>query len=156
LVDPVDEFGVGLDELGSCLPYSFELALVAAEPRPLAFEKPSVRLDCTLPRTLSRLQPGGTGLEVIAAAVSGKESTVEILDAAEDLFVGPARNLEVLVARSNGCVRPPPDAGAEVGKVRFERDLLFVDVSEFVGDVRRDTPDELSVLGTKLGEALGG
>ena len=30
------------------------------------------------------------------------------------------------------------------------------DVSELVGDVRRDAPDELSVLGTKLGEALGG
>ena len=78
-----------------------------------------------------------------------------ILDSAEDLFVGSARKLEILVARSNGCLRPPPGAGAEVGKVRFERGLLFVDLSELVGDVRRDPLNELSVLGTQLDETLG-
>ena len=108
-----------------------------------------------MPGTLGRLQGGGTGLEVIAASVPGEESTAGILNAAEDLFVSSARNLEILVARSNGCVRPPPGAGAEVGKVLFVRGLLFVDVSKLVGDVRRDAPDEFSVLGTKLGETLG-
>ena len=147
---------MGPDELGSCSSSIFELADLSGKTGPFAFEEPSVRLDRTLPRMLSRFQSGGTGLEVIAAAVSGKDSAVGLLGAAEDLFVGIARKLEVLVARSNGCLRPPPDAGAEVGKVCFERGLLFVDMSELVGDVRRDTVNESSVLGTQLGETLGG
>ena len=80
---------MGPDELGSCSSSIFELADLSGKTGPLAFEEPSVRLDRTLPRTLSRFQPGGTGLEVIAAAVSGKESTVGILDATEDLFLRP-------------------------------------------------------------------
>ena len=79
---------MGLDELGSCLSSILELTDLSGKTGPLAFEEPSVRLDRTLPRMLSRFQPGGTGLEVIAAAVSGKDSAVGILDAAEDLFVG--------------------------------------------------------------------
>ena len=51
---------------------------------------------------------------------------------------------------------PTALAGPEVSKVCFECGLLFVDVSELVGDVRRDSRDESLVLGTKLGETLGG
>jgi hypothetical protein len=147
---------MALDEFGSGSVHVFELTDLSGKTGPLAFKKPSVRFGRALPGTLGRLQGGGTGLEVIATPVPGEEPTVWILDAAEDLFVSSARNLEILVARSNGCVRPPPGAGAEVGKVFFERDLFFVDVSKLVGDVRRDAPDEFSVLGTKLGETLGG
>ena len=145
-----------LDEVGSGLSRIFELTDLSGKTGPLAFEKPSVSFGRALPGTLGRLQPGGTGLELIATAVSAKESKVGILDVAEDLFVGPARNLEVFLACSNGCIRPPPCAGPEVSKVCFECGLLFVDVSELVGYVRRDTPDELLVLGTKRGETLGG
>jgi hypothetical protein len=147
---------MGPDEVGSGFLGIFELTDLSGKTGPLAFEKPSVRFGRALPGTLGRLQPGGAGLEVIAAPVSSKESTVGILDAAEVLFVGAARKLEVLVACSNGCVRPPPCGGLEVSKVLFEHSLLFVDVSELVGDVRRDSPDELLVLGTKRGETLGG
>ena len=147
---------MAFDEVGSRLLRILELADLSREPELLAFEGLSVMFGRALPGTLGRLQGGGTGLEVIATPVPGEEPTVWILDAAEDLFVSSARNLEILVARSNGCVRPPPGAGAEVGKVFFERDLFFVDVSKLVSDVRRDAPDEFSVLGTKLGETLGG
>ncbi len=117
LVDPVDELRVGLDELGSCPLRSFELARVVAEPGPLAFEKPGIGFGRLLPSTLSRLQGGDTGRETCAAPVPGEEPTVGILGAAEVLFVGSERKLEILVAKSNGCVRPPPGAGPEVGKV---------------------------------------
>jgi len=117
LVDPVDELRVGLDELGSCPLRSFELARVVAEPGPLAFEKPGIGFGRLLPSTLSRLQGGDTGRETCAASVPGEEPTVGILGSAEVLFVGSARKLEILVAESNGCVRPPPGAGPEVSKV---------------------------------------
>jgi len=117
LVDPVDELRVGLDELGSCPLRSFELARVAAEPGPLAFEKPGIGFGRLLPSTLSRLQGGDTGRETCAASVPGEEPTVGILGSAEGLFVGSERKLEMLVAKSNGCVRPPPGDGPEVGEV---------------------------------------
>jgi len=147
---------MALDEVGSGLLGIFELTDLSGRTGPLTFEKPSVRSGRALPGMLRRLQPGGTGLEVVAAAVPEEESAVRVLDTAAVLFMSSARRLENLVARSNGCLRPPPGAGAGVGKVLFERGLLFVDVSKLVDDVRRDAPDEFSVLGTKLGETLGG
>ena len=139
---------MGLDELGSCLLHSFELARVAAEPGPLAFEKPSVRFKRVLPSMLSRLQGGSTGRETSAASVPGQESAVGISDAKELVFVGSARKLEILVHRSNGCVRPPSNAGTEVSEVMFEDGVLFSYSDEQISHVRRDAPDELSVLGT--------
>jgi hypothetical protein len=156
LVDPLDELRVDLDELASCLLRSFELARLANEPGLLAFEKPDIGFGCVLPGTFSRLHRGVAGREISATATASEGAPMWILGAAEDFFVGSARKLEILVACSNGCVRPSSRAGAEVGKVLFERGLLFVDVSKLVGDVRRDAPDEFSVLGTKVGAALGG
>jgi hypothetical protein len=129
---------MALDEVGSGSLRVFELTDLSGKTGPLAFEKPSVRFGRALPGTLGCLQRGGTGLEVIAAPVPGEESTVGILDAAEVLLVDSARELEILIASSDGRVGPPPGAGAEVGKVLFERGLLFVDVSKLVGDVRRE------------------
>ena len=129
---------------------------VAAEPGALAFEKPGIGFDRVLPSMLSRLQGGSTGRGTSAASVPGEEPRVGILDAAEVFFVGPARKLEVFVARSNGCVRPPSDAGPEVSEVLLQDGLLFSYSDELISDVRRDTREEFSVLGTKFGEAVGG
>jgi len=153
LVDSVDDLRMGLDEVGSRLLRSFELADLGGEPGPLAFEKPSVRFGRTLPGTLGHLERCGTGLEVSAASVPTEEPTAGILGAAEVLLVDSPRDLEVLVTGSDGRVRPPPGTGPEVSKVRFERGLLFVDVSKLVGDARRDAREKFSVLGAKLGEA---
>jgi len=60
--------------------------------------------------------------------------------------VDSPRDLEVLVTGSDGRVRPSSGAAAEVGKVLFERGLLFVDVSKLVGDARRDAREKFSVL----------
>jgi hypothetical protein len=156
LVDSIDELRVGLDEVGSRLLGIFELANLSGESEPFAFERPGIEFGRVLPGMLSRSQPGGTGLEVIAVPVSGKESTVGILDAAADLFVGSARKLEILVACSNGHVRPPSGTGPEVGQVLVQDGLPLPYLGEQVGDVRRDAPHEFSMLGTKFGEALGG
>jgi hypothetical protein len=147
---------VGLDELGSCLLHSFELARVTAEPGPLAFEKPAIGFDRVLPSGLSRLQGGSTGLDVIAASAPRQESTVWILDATEVLVVGSTRDLEVLVAGSDGCARPPSRAGPEVSQFLFEDGLLFSYSNQLIGDIRGNAPEEFSVLGTQLAETLGG
>jgi hypothetical protein len=126
------------------------------EPGPLVFEKPSVRFGRTLPGTLGHLERCGTGLKVSAASVPTEEPMAGILGAAEVLLVDSPRDLEVLVTGSDGRVRPSSGAGAEVGKVLFERGLLFVDVSKLVGDARRDAREKFSVLGAKLHEVLGG
>ena len=102
---------MGLDEVGFRLSGIFELANLSGKTGPLAFEKSTVRFGRALPGAFSRLQRGGTGRDVLAAPVPGKDSTVGILDATEVVFVGSARKLEILVARSNGCVRPPPGTG---------------------------------------------
>jgi hypothetical protein len=156
LVDSVDELRMGLDEVGSRLLRSFELAALGGEPGPLVFEKPSVRFGRTLPGTLGHLERCGTGLKVSAASVPTEEPMAGILGAAEVLLVDSPRDLEVLVTGSDGRVRPSSGAGAEVGKVLFERGLLFVDVSKLVGDARRDAREKFSVLGAKLHEVLGG
>jgi hypothetical protein len=154
-VNTVDELRVGLDELGSCLLHSFELARVAAEPGALAFEKPGIGFDRVLASMLSRLQGGSTGRETSAASVPGEEPRVGILDAAEVFFVGSARTLEVLVARSTGCVRPPSGTGPEVSQVLLQDGLLFSYSDELIGNVRRDAREEFFVLGTQLDEMLG-
>ena len=128
---------------------------VAVEPGPLAFEKPSIGFGRVLPGMLSRLQGGSTGLEIIAASVPGEESTVGILDAAEVPFVASASGSESLGACSDGCVHPPSCAGPEVGQVPFEDGLLLFHLDQLFGDVRRDAPEEFSMLGTKLVETLG-
>jgi hypothetical protein len=156
LVDPADELRVGLYELGSCLLCSFELPRLAAELGPLAFENLGVGFGRVLPGTFCRLQGGGTDREASAAAVPGEESAMGILDAAEVVFVGSASDLEILVSCSDGCVRPPSGAGPEVGQVLFEDGLLFSYLDELIGNVRRDTPDEFSVLSSQPNKTLGG
>jgi len=147
---------MALDEIGSGLLRVFELTDLSGKTRPLAFEKPSVRFGRALPGTLGRLQPGATGLDVRAASMPDEESAAGILDATEVLLVDSAREFQALVTFSDGSNLPPPGAGAEGGEVRFERGLLFVDVSKPVGDARRDARDRLLVLGTQLDETLGG
>lgn len=156
LIYPIDELGVGLDELGSYPLRLFEMARLGDEPGPLALDKPSTGFGRALPGVFSVLQGVSTDPETFVAAVSGKESTVRTLDAAEDLFVDSASNLEILVAGSNGCVHPPSCAGPEVGEVLLQDGLLFSYSNQLIGDVRRDALDEFSVLGTKLAEALRG
>ena len=147
LADPVDDVSVRLDEVGSGLLRIFELADLSSEPGPLALEKPSVRFGCLLPGTFGCLQRGGAALETLTAAVPGEEPTAGILGSAEVLLVGSAGRLKVLVASPDGRVGPPSGAGPEIREVLFEGGLLLADLSELVGDERRDAPDELAVLG---------
>jgi hypothetical protein len=156
LVDSVDELRVGLDEVGSRLLRSFELADLSGKTGPLAFEKPSVRFGRALPGTLGHFERCGTGLDVLAASVPGEEPTAGVLDAPGVLLVDSACHPQVLVTDSNGCVRPPSGAGAEIREVLFEGVSLLADLSELVGDERRDARNELAVLGAKLHEALSG
>jgi hypothetical protein len=157
LVDAVDEPRVGLDEVGSRLLRIFELADPSGEPGPLAFEKPNVRFGRALPGTLGHLEHCGTGPNVVAASVPGEEPlTAGMLDVTGVVLVDSARDLQVLVTFSDGSTGPPPGAGAEIGKVLFERGVLLVDVSKLVGVEGWDARNELSVLGAYLGKALRG
>jgi hypothetical protein len=66
---------------------------------------------------LGRLQPGGTGFDVLAASMPDEESAAGILDATEVLLVDSAREFQALVTFSDGSNGPPSGAGPYVAEV---------------------------------------
>jgi hypothetical protein len=82
LIDSVDDTRMGLDEVGSGLLGTFQLADLGIEAGALAFGRPHAGFRRVPPCTLGALKRGGADLEVVAAPESSNEPAVGVFGTA--------------------------------------------------------------------------